>query len=72
MIPQCFMVKDIIEDHLSDASTTAGFGRYDTNQVRLSWFLKFFLQIYYLQYVIVRYDVRRIPERAAALSALCR
>jgi len=55
MLVQCFIIKDILEDHLAgpdDASHLMFEGR-----VKLSGLMTFFFSIFYLQHVINRYVV---------------
>ena len=66
MIWQCFVIKDIIEDHLSgpdDGTTPSIF----VERVQLSGLATFFLSIFYLQYAINR-DLARLQQRADAVT----
>lgn len=63
MIWQCFVIKDIIEDHLAapdDGTTPSMF----VERVQLSGLATFFFSIFYLQYAINR-DLARLQQRAA-------
>lgn len=65
MVVQCFIIKDILEDHLAgpdDPSHLMFEGR-----VKLSGLMTFFFTIFYLQYVINRY-VAGSPESAEGAS----
>ena len=62
MIWQCFVIKDIIEDHLTPDD--AGLQPMFVERVKLSGLATFFFSILYLQYAINRYIVGA-QERAA-------
>jgi hypothetical protein len=54
IVVQCFLIKDILEDHLAGPDdTTSRSGLSDT--VRLSGLMTFFFQIFYLQHIINRH-----------------
>ena len=54
IVVQCFIIKDILEDHLAPSSDIIpGSGLSD--RVSLSGLMTFFFQIFYLQYVINRH-----------------
>jgi hypothetical protein len=55
MIWQCFVIKDIIEDHATPDD--AGLQPMFVQRVKLSGVATFFLSIFYLQYAINRYIV---------------
>lgn len=66
MVWQCFVIKDIIEDHLSgpdDGTTPSIF----VERVQLSGLATFFLSIFYLQYAINR-DLARLQQRADTVT----
>ena len=63
MIWQCFVIKDIIEDHLSGPDDGA-MPNVFIERVQLSGLATFFLSIFYLQYAINR-DLARLQRRAA-------
>ena len=61
MIWQCFVIKDIIEDHLAgpdDGTMPSMF----VERVQLSGLATFFFSIFYLQYAINR-DIARLQQR---------
>lgn len=63
MIWQCFVIKDIIEDHLAapdDGTMPSMF----VERVQLSGLATFFLSIFYLQYAINRH-LARLQQHAA-------
>ena len=62
MIVQCFIIKDILEDHLT---VPEGYdsGLFSAKPVKLSGLKTFFLQIFYLQWVINR-DIVASQRRA--------
>jgi len=62
MVVQCFITKDILEDHLAGPEDDVSHSLF-VERVKLSGLLTFFFQIFYLQYVINRY-VAAPPERA--------
>jgi hypothetical protein len=65
MIIQCFIIKDIIEDHL--APDDAGLPpMFVVERVKLSGLATFFFSIFYLQYAINRYIVA--PRHAEPLA----
>jgi hypothetical protein len=54
IVVQCFIIKDILEDHLAGpGDTISSSGLSDS--VRLSGLMTFFFQIFYLQHVINRH-----------------
>jgi len=53
MLFQCFIIKDILEDHLTEPEDPAA-RRLFVERVKLSGLLTFFFGIFYLQYVINR------------------
>jgi hypothetical protein len=55
MIWQCFIIKDIIEDHSTPAD--AGLPMFVVERVKLSGLATFFFSIFYLQYAINRHIV---------------
>ena len=55
MIWQCFIIKDIIEDHATPAD--AGSQAMFVERVKLSGLATFFFSIFYLQYAINRYII---------------
>jgi hypothetical protein len=55
MIWQCFIIKDIIEDHAAPAD--AGLQPMFVERVKLSGLATFFFSIFYLQYAINRYII---------------
>ncbi|HLG55261.1 MAG TPA: DUF4234 domain-containing protein [Vicinamibacterales bacterium] len=57
MIWQCFIIKDIIEDHVAPAD--AGLQPMFVERVKLSGLATFFFSIFYLQYAINRYIIAR-------------
>ena len=66
MVWQCFVIKDIIEDHLSgpdDGTTPSIF----VERVQLSGLATFFFSIFYLQYAINR-DLARLQQRADTVT----
>jgi hypothetical protein len=62
MVVQCFIIKDILEDHLAGPGDDVSQSLF-VEHVKLSGLMTFFFQIFYLQYVINRY-VAGPPERA--------
>jgi len=63
MIVQCFIIKDILEDHLApndDGSAPMFF----VERVKLSGLMTFFFSIFYLQYIINKYIA--VPEELRA------
>ena len=64
MVVQCFIVKDILEDHLAGPEDNLSNSMF-SERVRLSGLMTFFFQIFYLQYVINRYMVEpQLPSHA--------
>lgn len=55
MISQCFIIKDIIEDHVAPADD--GLRPMFVERVKLSGLATFFFSIFYLQYAINRYVI---------------
>jgi len=55
MVIQCFIIKDIIEDHVTPED--AGVQPMFVERVKLSGLATFFFSIFYLQYAINRYIV---------------
>jgi Domain of unknown function (DUF4234) len=62
MVVQCFIIKDILEDHLAGPEDDISQSLF-VERVKLSGLMTFFFQIFYLQYVINRY-IAVPPERA--------
>jgi uncharacterized protein DUF4234 len=62
MVFQCFIIKDILEDHLAGPEDDVSRSLF-VERVKLSGLMTFFFQIYYLQYAINRY-VAAPTERA--------
>ena len=61
IVVQCFIIKDILEDHLAgpgDAISTS----IRSDSVSLSGLMTFFFQIFYLQYVINRHIAGSQPQ----------
>ena len=56
MIVQCFVIKDIIEDHAQGPGDATERGLF-TPQVKLSGLMTFFFSIFYLQHAINKYVV---------------
>jgi hypothetical protein len=56
MIVQCFVIKDIIEDHAQGPGDPTERGLF-TPPVKLSGLMTFFFSIFYLQYAINKYVV---------------
>jgi hypothetical protein len=54
MVFQCFVIKDIIEDHFSGPDDPDMRAIFAAQRVKLSGLATFFLSIYYLQYAINR------------------
>jgi Domain of unknown function (DUF4234) len=68
MIWQCFIIKDIIEDHIAPAD--AGLQPMFVERVKLSGLATFFFSIFYLQYAINRHIVGRSGEDRLARSTV--
>jgi hypothetical protein len=62
ILVQCFIIKDILEDHLAGPGDTIS-SSVISDRVRPSGLMTFFFQIFYLQHVINRYVVGS-PTRA--------
>jgi hypothetical protein len=56
IVVQCFIIKDILEDHLAGPGDTTS-SSVLSDGVRLSGLMTFFFQIFYLQHVINRHIV---------------
>ena len=56
IVVQCFIIKDILEDHLAGPDDTVS-DSVLSDRVRLSGLMTFFFQIFYLQHVINRHIV---------------
>jgi hypothetical protein len=54
IVVQCFIIKDILEDHLAGPDDTIS-NSVLSDRVRLSGLMTFFFQIFYLQHVINRH-----------------
>ena len=54
IVVQCFIIKDILEDHLAGPGDTIS-NSVLSDRVRLSGLMTFFFQIFYLQHVINRH-----------------
>jgi hypothetical protein len=54
IVVQCFIIKDILEDHLAGPDDTIS-DSVLSDRVRLSGLMTFFFQIFYLQHVINRH-----------------
>jgi hypothetical protein len=63
MLVQCFLTKDILEDHLAGPEDDVSHSLF-VERVKLSGLMTFFFQIFYLQYVINHY-LADPTERAA-------
>jgi hypothetical protein len=62
MIVQCFFMKDILEDHLSDPAGDVA-DRFFAETVQLSGVMTVLFQIYYLQYAINQHIAVRSEDR---------
>ena len=54
ILVQCFIIKDILEDHRAGPADTISSSRL-SDRVRVSGLMTFFFQIFYLQHVINRH-----------------
>jgi hypothetical protein len=68
IIWQCFVIKDILEDHLI-GPTDRVLSSLTDERVELSALMTFFFQIYYLQYAINRYVADRRPTSRSTEEA---
>jgi hypothetical protein len=69
MVWQCFVIKDIIEDHLTRPDDGAMPSIF-VERVQLSGLATFFLSIFYLQYVINRHLARLQSATAVKLDTV--
>jgi len=61
IVVQCFIIKDILEDHLAGPGDSIS-SSVRADSVRLSGLMTFFFQILYLQYVINRHIAGSQPQ----------
>jgi hypothetical protein len=67
IVVQCFIIKDILEDHLAGPDDILS-SSILSDRVKLSGLMTFFFQIFYLQYVINRHIAGSQPQPDLSLT----